>query len=226
MTLTGLIQYQLAGWTGGEGSLPASQGHRTQTLSHFDPFSRIFTRKQGFVVLISDLGIVIMSIILFYLGSSIGFSNVFKLYLMPYLWVHHWLGEFLHLRNYWPLLFAYRLVAITFLHHTHPSVLYYTIGTWSFKKGALATVDRSFGPIGRHFFHDIIDHHVVHHLFSKFPFYKAKEATQKIEPLLGSRYISEKEEYFLFSLWSTFRQCQCVSEATGIAGAFQWKLGG
>ena len=68
-------------------------------------------------------------------------------------------------------------VAITYLHHTHPTVAHYASATWSFKKGALGTVDRSFGPIGRHFFHDIIDHHVIHHLFPKIPFYRAEEAT-------------------------------------------------
>lgn len=117
-------------------------------------------------------------------------------------------------------------VAIRYLHHTHPTVAHYASATWSFKKGALGTVDRSFGPIGRHFFHDIIDHHVIHHLFPKIPFYRAEEATAAIKPLLGEAYIELKEENFLFSLWSTFRDCRYVTDAVESderSGVFQWK---
>lgn len=56
-------------------------------------------------------------------------------------------------------------VAITYLHHTHPEVHHFEAESWSFVKGALATVDRDFGFVGRHLFHGIIDTHVVHHLF-------------------------------------------------------------
>jgi len=56
-------------------------------------------------------------------------------------------------------------VAITYLHHTHPEVHHFDAENWTFVKGALATVDRDFGWIGRHLFHGIIDTHVVHHLF-------------------------------------------------------------
>lgn len=57
------------------------------------------------------------------------------------------------------------LVAITYLHHTHMEVPHYAAENWTFVKGALATVDREFGFVGRHLFHCIIEHHVVHHLF-------------------------------------------------------------
>lgn len=56
-------------------------------------------------------------------------------------------------------------VAITYLHHTHPEVHHFDADSWTFVKGALATVDRDFGFVGRHLFHGIIDTHVVHHLF-------------------------------------------------------------
>jgi omega-6 fatty acid desaturase (delta-12 desaturase) len=57
------------------------------------------------------------------------------------------------------------VVAITYLHHTHPEVHHFEAESWTFVKGALATVDRDFGFVGRHLFHGIIDTHVVHHLF-------------------------------------------------------------
>lgn len=44
-------------------------------------------------------------------------------------------------------------------------VPHYDPQSWTFVKGALATVDREFGFVGRHLFHGIIEYHVVHHLF-------------------------------------------------------------
>jgi omega-6 fatty acid desaturase (delta-12 desaturase) len=44
-------------------------------------------------------------------------------------------------------------------------VPHYEPQNWTFVKGALATVDREFGFIGRRLFHGIIEHHVIHHLF-------------------------------------------------------------
>lgn len=56
-------------------------------------------------------------------------------------------------------------MAITYLHHHHSEVPHYTPEGWSYVKGALATVDREFGFIGKHLFHGIIEKHVIHHLF-------------------------------------------------------------
>ncbi|KAF4544382.1 Oleate delta-12 desaturase [Lasiodiplodia theobromae] len=90
-------------------------------------------------------------------------------------------------------------------------------------KGALCTVDRNFGFVGRHFFHEIIDYHVVHHLFPKIPFYKAEEATRAIMPLLGPLYRQEKQRSFLGSLYSTYRACDSAADADG-SGVVQWVL--
>lgn len=94
-------------------------------------------------------------------------------------------------------------------------------------KGVLGTVDRSIGFIGRHFFHEIIDYHVIHHLFPKIPFYKAEEATMAIKPLLGPSYWEEKKENFIFSLFKTFQRCKYVSDGGGSPsedglGIFHW----
>jgi fatty acid desaturase len=56
-------------------------------------------------------------------------------------------------------------VAITYLHHTHPDAAHYEAEEWTYAKGALSTIDREFGFIGRHIFHGIIEYHVVHHIF-------------------------------------------------------------
>ncbi|CAI7669411.1 unnamed protein product [Penicillium bialowiezense] len=208
-TLATLLRHQLVGWqlylftyaTGGERMILRETGDNRRMPSHFDPYSPLFTRQQRFAIVLSDLGILIMVIILSYVGMNIGFLNMCGLYFMPYLWVHHW------------------LVAITYLHHTHEAIPHYTASAWSFKKGALGTVDRSFGFIGRHFFHDIIDHHVVHHLFPKIPFYNAEEATAAIRPLLGNAYHERKQESFLLSLWTTFQECQYVSDNNSDTGS-------
>lgn len=65
----------------------------------------------------------------------------------------------MHLANY-------QSVAITYLHHTHLDVPHFDAESWTFVKGALATVDREFGFVGRHLFHGIIEYHVIHHLFA------------------------------------------------------------
>jgi len=68
-------------------------------------------------------------------------------YIIPLMWVNHW------------------IVMITYLHHTHTSLPKYAPESWTYLRGALATVDRDPGFVLRHMTHHIIDLHVVHHLF-------------------------------------------------------------
>ena len=58
---------------------------------------------------------------------------------------------------------------ITYLHHTSPNLPKYTPEAWTYLRGALATVDRDPGFILRHSFHQIINLHVIHHLFPYVP---------------------------------------------------------
>ncbi|KAF7591705.1 hypothetical protein BBP40_001218 [Aspergillus hancockii] len=195
-----LIGHQLFGWqiylflnaTAGVKSLPEGAG-KFGPANHFNFIGPLFTRSQQFSIFMTDVGLFIMGSVLYYAATQIGAWNVFLLYGVPYLWVHHW------------------LIAITYLQHTHPELPHYTAESWTYTKGALATVDRTTGFIGRHFFHEIIDYHVVHHLFSRIPFYKAEEATRAIQPLLGEKYHEQKDESFLYSLVTTFRKCIYVS---------------
>lgn len=101
-TLVTLIGHQLAGWqiylftyaTGGEQSGAQGTADNKRIPSHFDPYSPLFTRQQRSAVVLSDIGISIMFIILFYMGKKLGVLNICGLYFMPYLWTHHWLGKF------------------------------------------------------------------------------------------------------------------------------------
>ncbi len=116
--------------------------------SHFAPTGSLFRNSEVPLILISDLGLTAASVGLWLVGRHIGFSMLALLYLQPYMWLNHW------------------LVAITYLHHTHPALPKFEAEAWTFLKGATATIDRDFGWIGRHIFHGIIEFHVVHHLFS------------------------------------------------------------
>ena len=113
-----------------------------------------------------------------------------------------------------------KIVAITYLHHTHPDVPHYDENAWTFVKGALCTVDRRFGWIGRHLFHEIIDYHVIHHLFPKIPFYHAEEATNAVTPFLGKQYHLD-EGMYLKSLSDTFGSCKVKTDADA-KGELRW----
>ncbi|KAG1795576.1 hypothetical protein EV424DRAFT_1648824 [Suillus variegatus] len=105
--------------------------------------------KQRTSIILSDIGIA---------GSiyTYGFWTVFRLYLVPYLWVNHW------------------LVLITFLQHTDPLLPHYRASEFTFPHGALATLDRNLlggcgsimGWIGAHATHGISETHVLHHVSS------------------------------------------------------------
>ncbi|KAK8185311.1 fatty acid desaturase-domain-containing protein [Phyllosticta capitalensis] len=176
-----------------------------QRGSHFDPWSVLFIPRQAIFIILSDLGLAIMGYILYLAAQKVGWQMVGLLYGQSYFWVHHW------------------LVAITYLHHTHPDVPHYAEGTWNFTLGNLCTIDRDFGWIDQHLFHGIIGTHSVHHLFPRIPFYYADEATEAIRPLLGEFYNQDKTN-FLVSLWHTFKTCRWVKqvEEGATRGVYVW----
>ncbi|ATY59789.1 Fatty acid desaturase, type 1 [Cordyceps militaris CM01] len=171
--------------------------------SHFDPNSAVFRRSEAPFIALSDVGLGLMSLALYKLSGVVGTQTVVLLYLQPYVWVHHW------------------LIAITYLHHTHVDVPHFEAEHWTFVKGALATIDRDFGFIGRHLFHGIIEHHVVHHLFPRIPFYYAEEATDALKPVLGDLYHRD-DRSFLGQLWSNFTQNKFVAADEAVPGALKW----
>ncbi|KAI9870258.1 MAG: Oleate hydroxylase fah12, partial [Pleopsidium flavum] len=184
-TATHMIAQQLAGWllylainvTGhnhherqSEGRGKGKRNGLGGGVNHFDPSSPLYEAKDGKLILLSDLGLAIMAGILFMIGKNFGWTNLAVWYFIPYLWVNHW------------------LVAITFLQHTDPSLPHYEAHTWTFARGAAATIDREFGFIGRSLLHGIVETHVLHHYVSTIPFYHADEATEAIKPIMGKHY--------------------------------------
>ena len=100
---------------------------------------------------------------------------------------------------------------ITYLHHTSPEVPKYTSESWTFIRGATATIDRDFSFIGTHFFHHISSDHVTHHLFSKIPHYYSPIATKAIVPLLGRHYHG-RGTFKYADLALAFGKCQWVEQ--------------
>ncbi len=112
-------------------------------------------------------------------------------------------------------------MAITYLQHTDPTLPHYDARTWSFTRGAAATIDREFGFIGRHIFHGIIETHVLHHHVSTIPFYHADEATEAIKPIMGRHYRADTVDGpsgFLRALWTSTRTCQWVEPVKDAQG--------
>ena len=129
----------------------------------FNPSSPMYAPHHYDQVMISILGVL-----LWLSGVTIsiykwGFFEVFRTYLVPYLWVNHW------------------LVLITFLQHTDPLLPHYRAPEFTFTRGALATLDRNLlgdlgsvmSWIGAHATNGISETHIVHHVSSKIPHYNA-----------------------------------------------------
>jgi len=190
--LLGFPWYLTANITASEGALNQPQSKVFLGNSHFSPSSTLFRPEEAHLIFLSDLGIGLVLFGLWYASQIVGGSMVALLYFQPYLWVNHW------------------IVAITYLHHTHPDVPKYEPEAWTFLKGALATVDRELGWAGKHMLHNIAEFHVIHHLFSRIPQYHAEEATKAIMPLLGSAYHADKERNFWTGMWESFTRCQYV----------------
>ncbi|KAI9708436.1 MAG: hypothetical protein M1820_003896 [Bogoriella megaspora] len=188
----GFPWYLLTNITASDTSLPGKKSSVLLGNSHIAPYGSLFRPDEAHVIILSDIGLALMIGILHLVTHRIGLGMVALLYVQPYIWLNHW------------------IVAITYLHHTHPDLPKYEEDSWTFLKGATSTVDREFGFIGKHIFHSIIEFHVIHHLFPKIPFYHAEEATKAIIPLLGHEYHSDKKRAFLGGLWESFTKCQWV----------------
>jgi len=63
-------------------------------VNHFNPSSPLYEAKDAKLILLSDLGLLLVCSALWAIGKTHGFSSVFVWYIIPYFWVHHWLGMF------------------------------------------------------------------------------------------------------------------------------------
>lgn len=102
-----LVSQQLGGWpsylltnvTGHnfherqpEGRGKGKQNGLGSGVNHFNPSSPLYEAKDAKLILLSDLGLLITGSVLFAVGSNFGWANLLVWYILPYLWVNHWLG--------------------------------------------------------------------------------------------------------------------------------------
>jgi len=166
--------YLVAGWPAYLIRNAAGQKRYPKGTSHFRPTAVMFAPHQYSQIILSDIGVVIWLAAIISWSYYRGFAEVFRLYLVPYLWVNHW------------------LVLITFLQHTDPLLPHYRAPEFTFSRGALSTLDRSLlGDLGRipawigaTLTHGISETHVLHHVSSKIPHYNAWEASDVLRKRL------------------------------------------
>ncbi|ANB12763.1 putative delta-12 fatty acid desaturase [Sugiyamaella lignohabitans] len=200
VTLYGLILQQTFGWLMYLTTNVTGQKYPTRSkwvTNHYVPSSPIFDKKDFYDIIISDIGIGLTLGGLYYSIQRWGLSTVILMYVLPWMWVNHW------------------LVHITYLQHTDPRLPHYDADEWSFARGAAATVDRDFGFIGKHILHDIIETHVLHHYVSRIPFYNGRKGTEAIKKVLGKHYVKD-ESNFITSLYRVARSCQFIEGDNGI----------
>ncbi|KAF5389311.1 hypothetical protein D9757_003495 [Collybiopsis confluens] len=168
--ILGSATYLLGGWPAYLMLNASGQKYPTGS-NHFNPSAIMFKEREWGQIIMSDLGIILWIAGVVRSIYEYGFTNVFVLYLVPYLWVNHW------------------LVLITFLQHTDPLLPHYRTSEHTFPRGALATLDRNLlgdlgsfmGWIGAFATHGISETHICHHVASKIPHYHAWEAGEHLK---------------------------------------------
>lgn len=157
--------------------------NRFTSGNHFNPYTeRLFTKEERPMIFLSVSCVLAFLGILFY---NFPILTLIDAYFIPW------------------LLFTYWLSMVTYLQHTDIKATYYRDGEWTYLKGALSTIDRSYFDLVDHFMHDI-GTHVVHHLFfTKLPHYNLRKATKAVLPILGQYYI--RDTTFFPLAFSTLR---------------------
>ncbi|WVR06310.1 hypothetical protein IAU60_003340 [Kwoniella sp. DSM 27419] len=189
-----LFVRQLVGWPAYLAVNASGQPHYPKWTNHFTPSAIIFKASHFWQIIWSDIGIVLTLAALAFWTYQRSFAEVAVIYILPWLFVNNW------------------LVLITFLQHTDPTLPHYSSNTWTFPRGALATVDRTFmGPIGAYVLHGICETHVSHHISSKIPHYNAWEATAALKKFLGVHY-QENHENMLVACYKSYRDCLYIED--------------
>lgn len=167
--------------------------YRGKNANHFNPNAVFFSNEEYWLIVQSDVAFFAAVGLFAACIYNYGFMTVGAYYLIPYAVAN------------------YHLVLITYLQHTDVYMPHFRNKEWTWLRGALCTVDRSFGPILDHTFHHITDTHVCHHLFSKMPFYHAQEATEAIRKVLGPYYMKD-ETPIARALYRSFSSCLFVED--------------
>lgn len=188
-----IVRMLTVGWMPGYLVFNATgpEKYRGKNANHFSPSAVFFKPEEYPLIVQTDIAFFMALGLLGYCIYTFGFVNVLMYYLVPYMVVN------------------YHLVLITYLQHTDVYMPHFRGAEWNWLRGALCTVDRSFGAVLDHTFHHITDTHVCHHIFSKMPFYHAQEATEHIKRVLGPYYLKD-DTSIAHALWRSFTCCRYV----------------
>jgi omega-6 fatty acid desaturase (delta-12 desaturase) len=190
----GIVRMLTIGWPAYLiGNFSGPKKYADKPNDHFRPWSALFRSRDALDVAVSDAVLFAFVALLVYLGATLGAWRVVYYYLIPYLVVNS------------------HLVLITYLQHTDTYIPHYREAEFTFERGALATVDRSFGWLIDDRFHHIADTHVCHHLFSTMPFYHAVEATPILERILGEYYLRD-DTPIPTALYRAWTRCKFVEK--------------
>ncbi len=139
------------------------------TGSHYLPQSDLYTTSVRVSWYFGLLSVLLFLGLYLSLGFVFGWGFFAKYILAPYLIYGAW------------------LTFVTYMQHVDPDVPVYDSKDWTRLKGALASVDRNYGPFSW-LTHNIGNLHVIHHIFPTIPHYRLQEATDAIKPILGDHY--------------------------------------
>ncbi|KAF0690207.1 Aste57867_18398 [Aphanomyces stellatus] len=133
-------------------------GYVPRTMNHFNPWDPLLVRRAGAVIISLFCWLAAAATIAYLTVVSVGVVAMAIYYFAPL------------------FVFATFLVVTTFLHHNDEETPWYGDAEWTYVKGNLSSVDRSYGWLVDELSHNIGTHQ-VHHLFPIIPHYKLNEAT-------------------------------------------------
>ncbi|KAJ7126935.1 delta-12 fatty acid desaturase protein [Mycena epipterygia] len=146
--------------------------------NHFRPSSALFKAHERNAIVASDIGLCFMALLLVSFGNHFGISTLFKLYFIPYM--------------------VFGIVALTYLHHSDPTIPHYRRQEWNFSsRGGVYCRSAVIG--------------IAHHLFSSIPFYNQPKVTEYIKPVLKNHYNYDSTNTFR-ALYRTFTECLFIED--------------
>jgi len=160
------------------------------TGSHYLPQSDLYTTSVRVSWYFGLLSLAAFLAVYIGLGVVFGWGFFAKYFLAPYLIYGAW------------------LTFVTYMQHVSPEVPVYDAKDWTRLKGALAAVDRNYGPFNW-LTHNIGNLHVIHHMFPTIPHYRLQEATDAIKPILGNHY-RQTDRFVISDFISSQLRCHHV----------------
>ncbi|CAI5745774.1 unnamed protein product [Peronospora destructor] len=134
------------------------EGFPPRKINHFNPFEPLYVRQVSAVIISIGTQLVV-AVFSIYLSFQLGFKTMALYYYAPI------------------FVFSTMLVITTFLHHNDEETPWYGDSDWTYVKGNLSSVDRSYGALIDNLSHNIGTHQ-IHHLFPIIPHYKLNRATK------------------------------------------------